>query len=366
MMSASNLAVCVGPSLLWSNNSIANNNANPALALSTEAAASKQVPALVATLIDKCAVLFGSETVCFFSFFVFVFKFINPNLSHLQATLLVDNSCLESVTKLSSSLPAGGLADRRLVHKEYHNKAPVQKHMARLGLLQHDSGNEESDSLHSLHHCKSARSQLFKDLYLKPRNNTLATIKYLTTADVMRRDDSSIDSLERELLRDVESLDHHHHHAMRRDKMSVTNLSRDSGLTLSDTQLYTPDEDMGSESSSSGRGSDRDKSARNIRDVMRPRTNQVNRNERSMYVVPLHSKSTPRLDSFGAHGKVSASYSAATSASYTPVYDHHRPDVYRKLSDDVVYAVPKATPTVILGEEYQVIAPAGLGLMSDY
>jgi hypothetical protein len=33
------------------------------------------------------------------------------------------------------------------------SKAPVQKHMARHGLMQHDSGNEESDSLHSLYHC---------------------------------------------------------------------------------------------------------------------------------------------------------------------------------------------------------------------
>lgn len=32
-------------------------------------------------------------------------------------------------------------------------QAPVQKHMARQGLMQHDSGNEESDSLHSLYHC---------------------------------------------------------------------------------------------------------------------------------------------------------------------------------------------------------------------
>ena len=107
----------------------------------------------------------------------------------------------------------------------------------------------------------------------------------------MRRDDSSIDSLERELLGEPEVFHHHnggghllhhgsghlhnghlhnghlhnghlhhghhghHSHAihLRRDKMSVTNLSRDSGLTLSDTQLYTPDEDMGSESSSSGK-----------------------------------------------------------------------------------------------------------------
>lgn len=60
MMSASNLAVCVGPSLLWAP---VTNCVNPALALSAEAAASKQVPALVTVLIDKCTVLFGSETV---------------------------------------------------------------------------------------------------------------------------------------------------------------------------------------------------------------------------------------------------------------------------------------------------------------
>jgi len=57
----------------------------------------------------------------------------------------------------------------------------------------------------------------------------------------LRRDDSSIDSLEREL-----------NEPPRKDKIS---LSRDSGLTMSDSQLYTPDEEETSSSSSgSGRG----------------------------------------------------------------------------------------------------------------
>jgi hypothetical protein len=79
MMSASNLAVCVGPSLLWAPVAAANATAaaaalNPALALSAEATASKQVPALVAVLIDKCSILFGAETVIFF-LVVFTFCF---------------------------------------------------------------------------------------------------------------------------------------------------------------------------------------------------------------------------------------------------------------------------------------------------
>ena len=176
----------------------------------------------------------------------------------------------------------------------------------------------------------------------------------------MRRDDSSIDSLERELLGDGLEHDHHVHSIhMRRDKMSVTNLSRDSGLTLSDTQLYTPDEDMeeGSESSSSGRGSDRDKSRNAVQ--MRSRSTTASAavssradQTRSMYAVPAIRgekngiQPGARLDSYG---KLNGGPS-----SYTPVYDHSRPDaVNRKLSDDVVYAVPKATPTVVLGEEYQ-------------
>lgn len=140
--------------------------------------------------------------------------------------------------------------------------------------------------------------------------------------------------------------------------MSVTNLSRDSGLTLSDTQLYTPDEDMeeGSESSSSGRGSDRDKS-RNGMAVMRPRTatttgvstttatqNSSSRIDqaRSMYAVP---SSTQRIADNGIYGKLNS-----IPSSYTPVYSDQR--VLRKLSDDVVYAIPKATPTVVLAEEF--------------
>lgn len=53
------------------------------------------------------------------------------------------------------------------------------------------------------------------------------------------------DSLERELLGEEPSP------LPRKDKMSLTNLSRDSGLTMSDTQLYTPDEEE-NESTSSG------------------------------------------------------------------------------------------------------------------
>ncbi|KAI9554319.1 hypothetical protein GHT06_019591 [Daphnia sinensis] len=322
MMSASNLAVCVGPSLLWAPASTANASAaaaalNPALALSAEATASKQVPALVAVLIDKCSILFGAET---------------ANL--LNDKPPVATSAPEAQNSRRLSCNTNGVTTNG--HSR-SRQAPVQKHMARQGLMQHDSGNEESDSLHSLYH-----------------------------SDVMRRDDSSIDSLERELLSDGLEHDHHHVHSMhlRRDKMSVTNLSRDSGLTLSDTQLYTPDEDMeeGSESSSSGRGSDRDKS-RNGVVQMRSRSTTASATivssrmdqTRSMYAVPsirngdkngIQNGSIRLLDSYG---KLNGGPS-----SYTPVYNHSRPDaVYRKMSDDAVYAVPKATPTVVLGEEYQ-------------
>ncbi|XP_045029903.1 uncharacterized protein LOC116922673 isoform X1 [Daphnia magna] len=322
MMSASNLAVCVGPSLLWAPASTANASAaaaalNPALALSAEATASKQVPALVAVLIDKCSILFGAETA----------NLLNDKPPVATSAPEAQNS--RRVSCNTNGVTTNGHSRSR--------QAPVQKHMARQGLMQHDSGNEESDSLHSLYH-----------------------------SDVMRRDDSSIDSLERELLSDGLEHDHHHVHSMhlRRDKMSVTNLSRDSGLTLSDTQLYTPDEDMeeGSESSSSGRGSDRDKSRNGIVQ-MRSRSTTASATivssrmdqTRSMYAVPsirngdkngIQNGSIRLLDSYG---KLNGGPS-----SYTPVYNHSRPDaVYRKMSDDAVYAVPKATPTVVLGEEYQ-------------
>ncbi|RZF48325.1 hypothetical protein LSTR_LSTR010288 [Laodelphax striatellus] len=121
LMSAANLGVCVGPSLLWSSSS-------------TEAGVVEDlraVPALVECLITNCQFLLGTHV---------------PHL----------------------------LGDPR------------------------DSGTEESDSL--------------------------------------RRDDSSIDSLECSP-------------PPRKDKMS---LSRDSGLTMSDSQLYTPDEEESGSTSSSG------------------------------------------------------------------------------------------------------------------
>ncbi|XP_066938336.1 uncharacterized protein [Macrobrachium rosenbergii] len=162
MMSASNLAVCVGPSILWPS--------SPVLALSPED--SKQVPAVVEFLIEHCRDIFGED------------------ILHLLG--------------------------------EPPERDPLRQ----------DSGAEESDSLHSLHSGHSLHS-----------------------SSGMRRDDSSIDSLERELLEGELSP------LPRKDKMSLTNLSRDSGLTMSDSQLYTPDEEE-SESTSSGH-SGADKSVSN-------------------------------------------------------------------------------------------------------
>nr|XP_045624946.1 uncharacterized protein LOC123774593 isoform X2 [Procambarus clarkii] len=163
MMSASNLAVCVGPSILWPS--------SPVLALSPEA--SKQVPAIVEFLIERCGDIFGQD-----------------------------------ILHLLGNPP---------------ERDPMRQ----------DSGAEESDSLHSLHSGHSLHS-----------------------SSGMRRDDSSIDSLERELLVEGELSP-----LPRKDKMSLTNLSRDSGLTMSDSQLYTPDEEE-SESTSSGH-SGADKSVSN-------------------------------------------------------------------------------------------------------
>ncbi|XP_076373818.1 uncharacterized protein LOC143258561 [Tachypleus tridentatus] len=81
-----------------------------------------------------------------------------------------------------------------------------------------DSGAEESDSLHSVHGIRG-----------------------------YRQDDSSIDSLDRDLDGSEPSPK-----LPNKNKTSLTNLSRDSGLTLSDTQLYTPEEEVDSQLSNSG------------------------------------------------------------------------------------------------------------------
>ncbi|XP_076307680.1 uncharacterized protein LOC143223500 isoform X2 [Tachypleus tridentatus] len=150
-MSAENLAVCVGSSMLFPSVS-----RRKQLALQPEV--SKQVPKIVAYLISKFPELFGKECVQLF-----------------------------------------GVLDK--------------------DVLRNDSGAEESDSLHS--------QQEFEGC---------------------RQDNSSIDSLERELLEGkkvIAKLPNKVH-------ISLTNLSRDSGLTLSDTQLYTPE---GGDENTDSRGS---------------------------------------------------------------------------------------------------------------
>ncbi|KAA0194998.1 hypothetical protein HAZT_HAZT003596 [Hyalella azteca] len=150
MMPPSNLAVCVGPSLLWPS--------SPIVAFNPET--SKQAPSVIEFLIERFGEVFG-----------------------------------EAMLRIMGD--------------------PPEQDSAR-----QDSGAEESDSLHSGHSLHSCNG---------------------------RRDDSSIDSLERDLEGELSPLP-------RKDKMSLTNLSRDSGLTMSDTQLYTPDEEE-SESTSSGHSS---------------------------------------------------------------------------------------------------------------
>ncbi|XP_072144857.1 uncharacterized protein [Dermacentor andersoni] len=150
-MPSSNLAVCIGPSLL--SPKFVDNYHSPTL----QSEISEQVPQLVEYLIENSVDIFGKDLVTLFG-------------------------------------------------------EPPQKDPS----IQ-DSGAEESDSPHSLQESGSA----------------------------FRRDDSSIDSLERALMEDSSPK------LPNRTKVSLTNLSRDSGLTLSDTQLYTPEDDVEMENTSS-------------------------------------------------------------------------------------------------------------------
>lgn len=143
-MPSSNLAVCIGPSLL--SPKFVDNYNSPTL----QSEISEQVPQLVEYLIVNSVDIFGQDLLTLFG-------------------------------------------------------EPPQKDPS----IQ-DSGAEESDSPHSLQESGSA----------------------------FRRDDSSIDSLERALMEDSSPK------LPNRTKVSLTNLSRDSGLTLSDTQLYTPEDDV--------------------------------------------------------------------------------------------------------------------------
>ncbi|KAL1436610.1 hypothetical protein MTO96_049511 [Rhipicephalus appendiculatus] len=150
-MPSSNLAVCIGPSLL--SPKFVDSYHSPTL----QSEISEQVPQLVEYLIENSVDIFGKDLVTLFG-------------------------------------------------------EPPQKDPS----IQ-DSGAEESDSPHSLQESGSA----------------------------FRRDDSSIDSLERALMEDSSPK------LPNRTKVSLTNLSRDSGLTLSDTQLYTPEDDVEMENTNS-------------------------------------------------------------------------------------------------------------------
>lgn len=120
-----------------------------------------------------------------------------------------------------------------------------------------DSGaDEESDSLNSLQEGSNSRNGS-------------------SNCDPLRHDDSSIDSLERDSDESSGGSHHllgHNQVVLQRlrsashgqsgfaNKMSLSNLSRDSGLTLSDTQLYSHEEDDSKSTSpdSSGRREEED------------------------------------------------------------------------------------------------------------
>ncbi|RWS31473.1 Rho GTPase-activating protein 20-like protein [Leptotrombidium deliense] len=149
-MCSLNLAVCIGPSLLC--------NKQQASILRCEEI-SKQVPKLVAYLIEHSPELFGDSTLKLFDDFCDVYK--------------------------------------------------------------RDSGAEESDSLKSLQD----------------------TGVVLNSSCHTRRDDSSVDSLERFSMEENSAQTHYKENSTFENKVSLSNLSRDSGLTLSDTQLYSPEDE---------------------------------------------------------------------------------------------------------------------------
>uniref|UniRef100_A0A6A7FQI8 Rho GTPase-activating protein 20 n=1 Tax=Hirondellea gigas TaxID=1518452 RepID=A0A6A7FQI8_9CRUS len=248
MMTPSNLAVCVGPSLLWP--------ADQSVAFCTET--SKQAPSVMEFLIERFGEVFG-----------------------------------EAMLRLMGEPPE-------------HDPA------------RQDSGAEESDSLHSGHSLHSGR-----------------------------RDDSSIDSLERDLEGELSPLP-------RKDKMSLTNLSRDSGLTMSDTQLYTPDEEE-SESTSSGHSSgDKNMSYPDPRPAERvqhyPAPNNPNAiytavcrrpEKNNAYEEPENYYATPSRE----HTRVHITYSTPSYPSskdynthlYNQDFIHDDPMTYE---NDVIYSVP--------------------------
>ncbi|CAG0893793.1 unnamed protein product, partial [Cyprideis torosa] len=139
-----------------------------------------------------------------------------------------------------------------------------------------DSGAEESDSFHS---------------NLSGRGH--------------RRDDSSVDSLERESLQeDPQAVAaSSSSSSLRRQKLSLTNLSRDSGLTMSDTQLYAPDDE---ETSSS-------------EDAMTPgKSSSPTGNRSAVYRIvrqgALASNSTSRLSHTSGTSSSGAGSAASTSS----------------------------------------------------
>ncbi|XP_046405715.1 rho GTPase-activating protein 20-like isoform X2 [Ischnura elegans] len=193
---------------------------------------------------------------------------------------------------------------------------PPERDAARL-----DSGAEESDSLHS--------------------------------GGGLRRDDSSIDSLERELLESSPP--------PRKDKMS---LSRDSGLTMSDTQLYTPDEEDTSSTSGSGSGV-----GRVVHQRSSPSSYPVNSPLMSTppSIGPYHSKVMASLSTpspFGAVGEKSRFMMnmLPEPKKYVRVYAgwDERMECFRKGCGDSVYgkrisrhAQPPSGPHQVLNPNFQ-------------
>ena len=261
MMSASNLAVCVGPSILWP--------PSPILALSPEA--SKKAPATVEFLIDKCASVFGKNIL----------------------TLLGDPPETDP--------------------------------------LRQDSGAEESDSLHSLHSGHSIHS-----------------------SGGMRRDDSSIDSLERELIGEGELSP-----LPRKDKMSLTNLSRDSGLTMSDSQLYTPDEEESGSTSSSHSSGDKNSYPQERSHTDRFQHYTAPNNPDAIYTAVYRRPEKYQQNTFDEpdsyysapkeHTRVQITYSSPSYSNYeaqSPRKEYTR--VYndrQNYEEETIYSVPTGVPT---------------------
>lgn len=223
-MSAENLAVCIGPSLL--NHDIAPSSMHCEL--------SKQVPKLISYLIKNCSDLFGANTLTLFEAYQ---NMVNENkeneMKEIKDSGAEESDSLNELNNNLTNCKTSNDLNIQKIKSSHPHFQPSQSPISSVNTFSSfaSSNNNSANSTPKIYEESTNENTNVNSSpsisSTKVHNNGTNGHRLLPPSNNVHQ------SYYGQILSQPYAV----------NKVSLSNLSRDSGLTLSDTQLYSPEED---------------------------------------------------------------------------------------------------------------------------